>query len=55
MNWPEQRYWITVNGKLIKKVYPCFKFKIVNGEIILVFSMPGEPDIIMGDPDQWWR
>ena len=53
MNWPE-RNWITVNGKLIEMGGPCFKFRIVDGEIILVFCIPGKPDLLMGDPDKWW-
>ena len=54
MNWPE-RNWIMVNGKLIEMDGPYFQFRIIDGRLILVFVVPGKPDLIMEDPDQWWR
>ena len=54
MNWPE-RNWIMVDGKLIEMGGPCFRFRFIDGQIVLVFAVPGKPDMILKEPDQWWR
>ena len=59
MNWPE-RNWITVNGKLMAMGGFGFRFRVIDGRLVLAFVVPGKPDLIMPDlnidePDQWWR